>query len=423
MRRGGKGKIPALLPFGNPIPPCGSINVAFAEVRSELYKRQAAEYNGGVIESLKLTLCLTRDCLLRCRYCYAGDKCKVAMSRETAEKAICLAVQEAVGRGWSIDLGFFGGEPLMEWELLQHCDAYLRAQAAALPAPPRFTVTTNGLLLTPERAEWLAEHRYMTLLSIDGHAPMHRLNRVYADGRDSHAAAARALAVAGAARGLMTQVVCVVSPNNVHLLKEGVQWLAAHHRGPIALNFDFWADWNEAQLCTAAEQYGLCAELMCRSFREGQPIMVDALMSKMYSLLNGGYHSCDFCRMGEREICVSAEGHILPCSRLVGEMNNPDVVLGDVNAGMNRAKAALLSARSRQYAAACLSCACRPHCIHWCGCSNYAGTRNVATPSRAACLTEQRLIALAETMLTTLRRENNAVLRQYFGHLPRFEMV
>lgn len=336
------------------------------------------------------------------------------MSRETAEKAIDMALSEAMRLGWSIDLGFFGGEPLLEWALLQHCDSYLRSHADTLPAPPRFTITTNGVHLTKEKAAWLAAHGYLVILSIDGHEMMHNLNRVYPNGRGSHAEAARALDIAHHTPGLMTQVACVVTPSNARLLCDGVQWLAEHHGGML-LNFDYWATWSNATLKAAEEQYRLCADFMVQSFRDGRPVIIEPLMNKMYSLLRGGYQACDFCRMGEKEICVSVEGKLFPCSRLVGESENPELIIGHVDTGIDYAKRAWLTARCHQTPAACMACAKRAHCIHWCGCSNYAGSRDVAQPSNAACFMEQQLIALAERTLTTLRQENNEFLPRFFG--------
>lgn len=332
-----------------------------------------------------------------------------------------MALDEALRLGWSIDLGFFGGEPLLEWDLLLFCDSYLRSHANGLPAPPRFTVTTNGLHLTKEKAAWLADHGYLLFLSIDGNEAMHNTNRVYPNGHGSHAEAAQALQLARTTPGLMTQAACVVTPSNVHLLGEGVQWLAEHHDGMICLNFDYWADWDDAQLETAAEQYRLCAGLMVQSFRNGAPVLIAPLMSKMYSLLRGGYRACDDCRMGENEICISVDGAIFPCSRLVGETDNPELIIGHVSTGLNYAKQACLTARVHKTPAACLACDNRLYCIHRCGCSNYAGTGDVATPSHAACYMEKHLIETAKAMLTSLRQENNAALRRFFGHLPRFE--
>ena len=121
-----------------------------------------------MIQVITCTLCLTHDCTLRCKYCYAGRKYRHAMTRETAQKAIdiCLAEAKRVGRG--LDLSFFGGEPLLEWELLQWCFEYLESHKEGLIVQPRYGITTNGTLLTPERLEWMAERDFLIGISIDG---------------------------------------------------------------------------------------------------------------------------------------------------------------------------------------------------------------------------------------------------------------
>lgn len=67
-----------------------------------------------------------------------------------------------------LDLSFFGGEPLLEWDLLQHCCNYLKQQAAEQGVRVRFGITTNGTLLTRKRLEWLAEQDFLVGLSVDG---------------------------------------------------------------------------------------------------------------------------------------------------------------------------------------------------------------------------------------------------------------
>ena len=119
-------------------------------------------------ENLTLTLCLTHDCNLRCRYCYAGRKYAHAMSRETAERGMDIGLAEVVRTERGLDLSFFGGEPLLEWDLLQHCCNYLKQQAAEQGVRVRFGITTNGTLLTRKRLEWLAEQDFLVGLSVDG---------------------------------------------------------------------------------------------------------------------------------------------------------------------------------------------------------------------------------------------------------------
>lgn len=79
-----------------------------------------------------------------------------------------IGLAEAVRTERGLDLSFFGGEPLLEWDLLQHCCNYLKQQAAEQGVRVRFGITANGTLLTRKRLEWLAEQDFLVGLSVDG---------------------------------------------------------------------------------------------------------------------------------------------------------------------------------------------------------------------------------------------------------------
>ena len=87
---------------------------------------------------MNVTLCLTHDCNLRCAYCYAGRKHGRRMTWETAQRAIDFALEHAVRRAAltgeppEAQLGYFGGEPLLEWDLLKRSSAYADEAAARL---------------------------------------------------------------------------------------------------------------------------------------------------------------------------------------------------------------------------------------------------------------------------------------------------
>ena len=126
-----------------------------------------------------LTLCLTHDCNLRCGYCYAGRKRAVSMSRKTAFRSIDFGLQQAcregkaLGKMPEIQIGFFGGEPLLEWTLLQECREYAEAESSRAGINLKWTLTTNMTLLTEERVVWLMEKGFHLGLSMDGNAAMH----------------------------------------------------------------------------------------------------------------------------------------------------------------------------------------------------------------------------------------------------------
>jgi sulfatase maturation enzyme AslB (radical SAM superfamily) len=107
---------------------------------------------------------LTAACNLRCAYCYQNAKGKQAMDWRTLRRAVdlLLSSQQRDAR-----LTFYGGEPLLRFDLVQRAVEYARRKTGGIPWP-RFALITNGTLLTSEVAQFLARHRVRTRISFDG---------------------------------------------------------------------------------------------------------------------------------------------------------------------------------------------------------------------------------------------------------------
>jgi len=143
-----------------------------------------------------LVLGLTEDCNLACRYCaYSSEypltrtASKQRMTFATGARAIdyfCTQAREQVLRNpWrEIVVSFYGGEPLLNFDLLRQLVEYAEKRA---PAPVRFSVTTNGLLLTASVSEFLVAHGVAVMVSLDGPATEHDRNRVLPNGSGTFA--------------------------------------------------------------------------------------------------------------------------------------------------------------------------------------------------------------------------------------------
>lgn len=364
---------------------------------------------------LQLTLCLTHDCTLRCRYCYAGRKYQHAMSRETAEKGIDIGLEEALRTQRGLDIGFFGGEPLMEWELMQHCCNYAEQQAAVCGVPLRFGITTNGILLTRERLNWMAQRDFLVGLSVDGSAAMHDTNRCYANGRGSHEQVAEALQLINELPNLRSRVVCVVSPNTHHLLSEGVQWLHEHYQGKIGLNFDFWSNWSDEQFESLCGQLDYVGLYILESYRRSTPLHELNIEGKILTGVHRDAGCSNTCFIGEQEIAVSVDGNFFPCSRMVGVGDNPDYVFGNVQQGINRARQNFIIATRGNATPECKLCELRQRCTNSCGCTNHAASGHLNQVSPFLCHLEQKLINLADELAGTLYAEQNPhFMRQFY---------
>lgn len=363
---------------------------------------------------LLLTLCLTHDCTLRCRYCYAGRKYAHAMTRETAEAAIELGLQEAADRSCGLDIAFFGGEPLMEWELLQHCHGYLSSRAAEMGIAVRYGITTNGTLLSQDKLEWMAERNYLIGLSLDGSPAMHDTNRRFADGLGSHAAVREALERINSIPTLRSKVICVVNPANHLYLREGVRWLSKHYGGEIGLNFDYWSEWTDEQFDSLTQELEGMVSDLTDTYRNGQPVRLEAIDGKIRSHLYENAGFCNHCHIGEQEIAVSVDGKLFPCSRMVGVGDEPEITFGDVRSGIDRARQHYYIATRGNATPECRICTLRHRCTNTCGCTNYAGTGTINQVSPFLCNLQQTLIRLADSMAETLYQEKNSAFMNKF---------
>ena len=368
-----------------------------------------------LLHPLELTLCLTHNCNLRCRYCYAGRKHAACMSWETARAAMDLCVAEAKSLELPLDVSFFGGEPLLEWELLQRCHAYMEERRGEMCMPPRYGITTNCTLLTPEKLAWMAERDFLVGVSVDGSPAMHDINRRFADGTGSHAALQPALQEIRKYPSLRSKAVCVVNAANCHLLAEGVAWLHEHYDHGFGLNLDYWHEWTDEQFDVLCAQLERVKEMVLESYRGGvRPVKLENFEDKIRTHLNGD--TCAQCRIGEREIAVSAEGNFFPCSRLVGEGNSDFFNFGNVREGINRARQNYLIATRGNSTPECKLCALRSRCMNGCGCSNYAASGHIDRVSPFLCSAERAFIRLADELAETLYAEKNALfMREFYG--------
>ncbi len=367
-----------------------------------------------MLRTITCTLCLTHDCTLRCAYCYAGRKYQHAMSQDTARRALDIVLNEATHTGRGADISFFGGEPLLEWELLTWCYAYMQQHAKELPAPPRFSITTNGTLLTADKLDWMTQRDFLIGLSIDGSPTMHNINRCYADGRGSHTEVSQALALLAGSPKTRSQAICVVTPNNVQHLSEGVAWLAKHYHGTIGLNIDYWSQWSDADFDTLCTQYSRVAELVAASYRAGPPIHLRSIDDKISTHLHSPNDCTLQCRIGEREIAVSVDGNFFPCSRLVGDGDSAEMNFGNVLQGIDRAKQQYLISARGCATPACKVCSLRHRCLNSCGCTNHAASGKLNEVSPFLCCSEKLFIRTADTLAEMLYAERNPAFMSRF---------
>ena len=153
-----------------------------------LYKEEvaAAPVKSHEVKALCLHIC--HDCNLRCKYCFADEgayhAAREMMNLETAKKAIDFLIQNS-GKRKVLEVDFFGGEPLMNLDVIKATVAYAKEEAAKRGKRFLFTTTTNGLLLDDDAIEFLNAEMENVVLSLDGRKEVHDAVRKTVNGKGS----------------------------------------------------------------------------------------------------------------------------------------------------------------------------------------------------------------------------------------------
>lgn len=161
-----------------------------AGLRSEglLYAEEPTAYPMKSNEVKALCLHVSHDCNLRCKYCFADEgayhSVRETMSFEVAKSAIDFLLENS-GNRKVLEVDFFGGEPLMNFDVVKRTVYYAKAEAEKRGKRFLFTTTTNGLLLDDETIRFLNEEMENVVLSLDGRKEVHDAVRKTVNGKGS----------------------------------------------------------------------------------------------------------------------------------------------------------------------------------------------------------------------------------------------
>ena len=151
----------------------------------------AEQFSDMMVSSPVKAMCLhvAHDCNLRCSYCFAstGDfgEGRKLLDADTGKKAIDFLLTQSKGRK-NLELDFFGGEPLMNFEVVKEIVAYARSKEKEYNKNFRFTITTNGMLLNDDIIDYINREMSNIVLSIDGRKEVNDRVRVRCDKTGSY---------------------------------------------------------------------------------------------------------------------------------------------------------------------------------------------------------------------------------------------
>ena len=323
-----------------------------------------------------LCLHIAHDCNLACKYCFAEEGeyhgRRALMSYEVGKKALDFLIANSGSRK-NLEVDFFGGEPLMNWQVVKELVAYGREQEKLHNKKFRFTLTTNGVLLNDEVMEFCNKEMGNVVLSVDGRKEVHDYMRPFRKGAGSYDLIIPKFQKFAESRnqdkyyvrGTFTHHNLDFSKDVLHLADLGFKQISVEP--VVAADTEEYAI-REEDIPQIKEEYDALAKEMIAREKAGKGFNFFHFMID----LTGGpcvYKRLSGCGSGTEYLAVTPWGDFYPCHQFVGE---EQFLMGNVDEGITRPEIRDQFGKCNVYTKeACKDCFARFYCSGGCAANAY----------------------------------------------------
>ena len=366
----------------------------------DIYQDSLVDYKKRQTVVKALCLHISHDCNLACKYCFAEEGeyhgRRALMTPEVGKQALDFLVANSGGRK-NLEVDFFGGEPLMNWETVKEIVKYGRSLEESHNKQFRFTLTTNGTLLKDDMLEFINKEMDNVVLSIDGRKEINDLMRPHRGGQGSYdEIVPKYIKVAESrnqdkyyVRGTFTRNNLDFSEDVKHMADLGFKQIS--FEPVVAKPTDSYALRDE-DIPVLCEEYDKLAKLYLEYRRAGKPFNFFHFMID----LEGGpcvYKRLSGCGSGTEYLAVTPWGDLYPCHQFVG---NEDFLLGNVTDGVvktdivNEFKCCNVYAKEE-----CKKCFAKFYCSGGCAANSYNFKGNINDVYDLGCELQRKRIECA----------------------------
>lgn len=304
----------------------------------DIYEEYIGEFQHRETVVKALCLHIAHDCNLRCKYCFAEEGeyhgRRALMSLEVGKKALDFLIKNS-GNRVNLEVDFFGGEPLMNWQVVKDLVEYGRSKEEEFHKKFRFTLTTNGILLNEEIMEFLNREMSNIVLSIDGRKDVHDAMRPLRGGQGSYEMIVSKFLNAAISRGQKNYYVrgtythhnLDFSKDVLHLADLGFQQISVE---PVVAEEGEDYALKEEDIPILFQEYDLLAKEMIERERQGRGFGFFHFMLD----LEGGpcvAKRLSGCGSGTEYLAVTPWGDLYPCHQFVGQ---EEYLMGNVEEGI-----------------------------------------------------------------------------------------
>lgn len=347
-----------------------------------------------------LCLHIAHDCNLACKYCFAEEGeyhgRRALMSYEVGKKALDFLIANS-GTRRNLEVDFFGGEPLMNWQVVKDLVAYGREQEKIHDKHFRFTVTTNGVLLNDEIQEFINKEMDNVVLSLDGRREVNDRMRPFRNGKGSYDLIVPKFQKLAESRnqqkyyvrGTFTRQNLDFSEDVRHFVDLGFQQMSIEpvvgdDTDPYAI--------REEDLSQIFEEYDKLAKYMIQREKEGNGFNFFHFMID----LEGGpclAKRLSGCGSGTEYLAVTPWGDLYPCHQFVGD---EDFLMGNVDEGITKPEIADAFRCCNVYSKEkCKNCFAKFYCSGGCMANAYHFEGNLNDAYDIGCEMERKRVECA----------------------------
>lgn len=347
-----------------------------------------------------LCINIAHDCNLRCQYCFAGQggygQWRMLMSFDVARRAVDFLIAHS-GPREHCELDFFGGEPLMNWHVVQQTIDYVHKQEKKHGKKIKMSLTTNGLLLDKEKVKYLTDNHISLILSLDGRKEMHDRMRPGVHGEGTYDEIVKNLQYCVAnrkgeeyyVRGTFTRYNMDFTTDVIDMIDKGFPAVSME---PVV--GEDTADYSikEEDLPRVKAEYDRLAKLFIAREEEGRPFFFFHFNMDLWKgpclpkRLRG-------CGAGHEYLTVVPNGDIYPCHQFVGREG---YVIGNVYEGLKNFKMMRDFRMNHVFSKPeCVDCWAKFFCSGGCHANNEAFAGDIHKPFHITCEIQKKRVECA----------------------------
>ena len=393
--------------------------VAELTAAGQLFTQDVYESYIGEVKERKtvvkaLCLHIAHDCNLACKYCFAEEGeyhgRRALMSLEVGKKALDFLIANS-GNRINLEVDFFGGEPLMNWNVVKQLVEYGRSQEKEHNKKFRFTLTTNGVLLNDEIMEFCNKEMSNVVLSLDGRPEVNDRMRPFRNGKGSYELIVPKFQKFAKSRGEKDYFVRGTFTRNnldfgndvLHYADLGFEKLSME---PVVAAPEEPYSIREEDLTQIMDEYDRLAKEFVKRQKEGRGFkffhfMLDLSQGPCVAKRLSG------CGSGTEYLAVTPWGDLYPCHQFVG---NEEFLLGNVDTGVVNTKVRDEFKLCNVYAKEkCKNCFARFYCSGGCAANSFNFHGSITDAYDIGCEMQKKRIECAIMIRAALAEdeENN----------------